>query len=324
LVAPDDLDVLVTDGAAVLTRHVSDFDGRRAGQMVSATVGLRGSSTIALVIEVEPSMTYQRRLLREMLSLTVEVAPAIEQLLDASQPKEALAELTATVESIIDDGRHRAVFQPIHDIETGQVVGYEALTRFDDGVRPDIRFEHARRVGLGARLELATLRSAITASAALPSGRYLSINVSATLLGHDDLPLVLDVAAERQLTIEITEHEQIDDYDLVRSQFAGLGRSLHVAVDDAGSGWASLHHVFSLRPHYVKLDRSWIADLQTDPARQALLLGIARSVREMGGHVIAEGIEHQAELETVRATGIRFGQGYLLGHPMDVADLPST
>jgi EAL domain-containing protein (putative c-di-GMP-specific phosphodiesterase class I) len=94
-----------------------------------------------------------------------------------------------------------------------------------------------------------------------------------------------------------------------------------MTVDDAGSGWASLQHVFSLRPHFVKLDRSWITYLQSDPARQALLVGIAAAVREMGGKVVAEGIEQQAELEAVRRTGIEFAQGFLLGRPTDVAYL---
>jgi len=319
----DDLNQLLTDGAAVLTRHASESDSHRAGRLVSATVGLRGSVTIALVVEVEPSLPDQHRLTREMLGLTVELAPMVENLIEASQSTEVLADLAASLELVIDHGHHRPVFQPIRNIDTLRIMGYEALTRFDDGVRPDVRFGEARLAGLGDRLELATLRSAVVAAAALPADRYLSINVSATLLGHVDLPPILDMAADRQLAVEITEHEQIDDYELVRSAFAELGRGIQMAVDDAGSGWASLRHVFSLRPHYVKLDRSWIADIHTDPARQALLLGIARSVTEMGGQVIAEGIELQVELASVRATGIQLGQGYLLGYPTVAADLPS-
>lgn len=167
-----------------------------------------------------------------------------------------------------------------------------------------------------------TLRAALQASQALPPERYLSINVSATLPGHHELPEILDIAGSRQLAIEITEHEQIDDYQLVRSEFECLGRSLRMAVDDAGSGWASLRHVFTLRPHYVKLDRSWVADIHLDSARQVLLQGIARSVGEMGGHVIAEGIEREVEMDALRTCGIRLGQGYLLGRPSIVDELP--
>ncbi len=318
----DDLNQLVTDGAAVLTRDASGSDGLGAGRLVAATVGLRGSTTIALVVEVDPSLPDQRRLAREVLGLTVELAPMVENLIEPSQSMEALADLAASIQLVIDDASYRPVFQPIRDIDTARIVGYEALTRFDDGMRPDLRFEEARLAQMGPQLELATLRAAIMASHGLPSDRYLSINVSATLLGHAELPPILDLAADRQLSVEITEHEHIDDYELVRKEFADLGRGLQMAVDDAGSGWASLRHVFSLRPHYVKLDRSWIADIHTDPARQALLLGIARSVSEMGGQVVAEGIELEDELATVRATGVQLGQGYLLGRPTVVADLP--
>lgn len=314
---------LLADGAAVLTRPASASADRDIGRLVAATVGHRGSDTIALVVEVEASLPDQRNLARELLGLCVELAPMIEHIIEPSLSHDRLAELVASIDLVIGEGLHYPVFQPIKEIENGRIAGYEALTRFHDGVGPDVRFDEARRVDLGDRLELATLRSAVNAATALPSDRYLSINVSATMLGHPELPAILDMGSGRQLVIEITEHEKIEDYELVRREFASLGRGLYMAVDDAGSGWASLRHVFSLRPHYVKLDRSWIADLHTDPARQALLLGIARSVAEMGGHVIAEGIELDDELEALRSTGIRLGQGYLLGRPAAVSDLPT-
>jgi len=321
LSSAEDFERLVAHGAAVLAQQVSRSDGSGSPHLVAATIGRRGSGALALVVEMQPPSTNERRVAGEMLGLVVELAPTVEMLIVASQSSESLAAIATSIEAVIEGGRYRPVFQPICDVGTEQIVGYEALTRFDDGVRPDVRFEEARLAGVGHHLELATLFAGIRASAALPADHYLSVNVSATLLGSGELASILDLAADRQLAIEITEHEQISDYGLVRREFAELGRSLYMTVDDAGSGWASLQHVFSLRPHFVKLDRSWITDLQSDPARQALLVGIAAAVREMGGKVVAEGIEQQAELEAVRRTGIEFAQGFLLGRPTDVAYL---
>ena len=320
LVFTDDFAPLLADGASVVPS--GSIPGLGAGRLVAATVGRGSRSTVALVIEIDPSLSDRRDLVRDALGLTVEIAPMVEHMLAQAQPQTALADLAHTLQSVIADDAFHPVFQPICDITTNSVVGYEALTRFDDGTPPDMRFEEASIVGLGADLELATLRTAMLASRALGPSHYLSVNVSATLLGHAALPEILDIADGRQLAIEITEHEKIDDYQRVRDEFTSLGRRLRMAVDDAGSGWASLRHVFTLRPDYVKLDRSWVAGVHLDPPRKALLLGIARSVSEMGGQVIAEGIELEAELAALRSCGIQLGQGYLLGRPSSVIDLP--
>ncbi len=90
---------------------------------------------------------------------------------------------------------------------------------------------------------------------------------------------------------------------------------VQVAVDDAGSGYASLRHILALRPAYVKLDIGWVRDIDADTARQALVGG-PRSLRH-GGRLPAHrwGIETEAERETLLRLGVPLGQGYLFGHP---------
>jgi EAL domain-containing protein (putative c-di-GMP-specific phosphodiesterase class I) len=288
--------------------------------VVAATVGAGATGTNVLLIEVDPDIG-TRTGAREMLGLAVELAPMIENMLAAARGDEPSAQLRGLLQQVIDEQQFRPVFQPICDIDTGAVVGFEALTRFDDGTPPDQRFAKAGLLGLGHALEIATLRAAMQAAPALPAGTYLSVNVSAPLLGHPELPAVLDLADGRCICVELTEHEQIDDYERTIADFRALGRGLRLSVDDAGSGWASLRHVFTLRPDYVKLDRGWVADIHTDPARQALLIGITSFVHELGGQVVAEGVERHTELATLRSLGIRFAQGYLLGKPARVGDL---
>jgi EAL domain-containing protein (putative c-di-GMP-specific phosphodiesterase class I) len=115
--------------------------------------------------------------------------------------------------------------------------------------------------------------------------------------------------------VEVTEHERVDDYQELRRAIEGLGPGVRVSVDDAGSGYSSLRHVLSLRPHYVKLDRDWITGIDVDPVRQTLVLGLVRFVEELGAQIVAEGIETDAELAAARRLGVHLGQGDLLGRP---------
>ena len=113
------------------------------------------------------------------------------------------------LQQIITSGAFGPVFQPIQDLATGEIVGYEALTRFDDGFRPDHRFESAWAVGLGLDLELATLEVAVAAADGLPAGRWLDINVSPRLLQTPERLTAIMRRVDRPLVIEITEHDVI-------------------------------------------------------------------------------------------------------------------
>jgi len=94
-----------------------------------------------------------------------------------------------------------------------------------------------------------------------------------------------------------------------------LGPNVQLAIDDAGSGYASLRHILALQPAYVKLDIEWVHNIHRDPVRRALVSGLAYFATETGCELIAEGIETEAELEAIRELGIHLGQGYVLGRP---------
>ena len=103
------------------------------------------------------------------------------------------------------------------------MVGYEALTRFDSGQRPDLCFADAWSVGLGAEMELATLEAAVEAGRRLPPGLWLDLNVSPRLLADPELLRPILWAAGRPLVLEVTEHEVIEDYEAVRAAIRELG-----------------------------------------------------------------------------------------------------
>ena len=226
------------------------------------------------------------------------------------------AEGRSVIQAVLDTSAFAPFFQPIVDIYTGAVVGYEALSRFADGVPPDLRFAAATKAGLGIELEMATLRAAIAGAAVLPPDAHLSLNASPGLITSGALrPLFVGVA--RPLVLEITEHVAIDDYAALRAELAVLGPAIRLAVDDAGAGYASFRHILELAPSYVKLDVGLIRGINTDPARQALLAGMAYFAVKRKIRLVAEGIETGQELELLRSLAIPYGQGYLLGRPQD-------
>lgn len=223
----------------------------------------------------------------------------------------------AALRRIIETRAYQPVFQPIVELDTGEVRGYEALTRFADGTSPDERFEVANRVGMGLELERACLQAVFEASSRLPIGPWLNVNVSPELvlaaMVNDILPTI-----GRDVVLEITEHQAITDYESFRLAMAPMRDRVSLAVDDAGAGYSSLRHIVELAPAMVKLDRSLIAGIAEDGAREAVVTGMVRFAESAGHMLLAEGVETGAELAALRRLGVRLGQGYLLGRPAPI------
>jgi EAL domain-containing protein (putative c-di-GMP-specific phosphodiesterase class I)/PAS domain-containing protein len=233
--------------------------------------------------------------------------------------KAASSHARQRIVDVIDRLAFHPVFQPIVDLKNDRVFGYEALTRFEDGTAPDEQFAAAEAVGLGLALEAATLRAAI-AAADLGPGLFLNLNVSPALVLEGNAIRSLVRGARHRLVLEITEHSAITDYDAFHRAVAALPRSVCLAVDDAGAGFASFRHILELQPTFVKLDRSLVAEIDRDPAKQALVVGMRQFARSTRCRLIAEGVETEAERVALVRLGIRLAQGYLLGRPGPLPD----
>ena len=225
------------------------------------------------------------------------------------------AAIRRSVSEIVAERAFQPVYQPIVDLATDEVVGFEALTRFADGSDPEHRFQEARRASASVELELATIDAAISAAALLPLGRWLNLNVSPdVLLATDELrPLVAQ--ARQRVVLEIARGERIDDYAAVRAAVDRLGAGVDLAVGEGGDGSSSLGRIVELAPDFLKLDMSLVRRVDTDPARQALVAGLVHFSGLVGCRLIAEGVAAEAERRALRTLGVRLGQGNLLGRP---------
>ena len=216
----------------------------------------------------------------------------------------------AAIIDIIDHHRYHPVFQAFVDLSDGSVVGYEALTRFDDGERPDRRFLAAHSVGLGTELEAACAEAAIEAARGLSPEMKLSVNFSpASLLdGHAESVMG---SGDRELILEITENAAIESYAAVRQAMSRI-KHCRLAVDDAGAGYSSLNHILELHPEYVKIDIAFVRDIDTNPARQAMVAGLCHFAAQSGTVIIAEGVETAEEAQALRKLGSSLGAGGML------------
>lgn len=207
------------------------------------------------------------------------------------------------------------VFQPIIDLEDRHVIGYEALTRFDDGTPPNVRFADATRLGLGEDFELAAVEVALAQADRLPNGAFVSLNVSPDVALEAGAELRVHLRrTDRTVVLELTEHAPIADYAPIRDAIASLGNVL-IAVDDAGAGYASMRHILELRPEFTKLDLSLVRGIDGDDLRQAMAAGIQYYALRTGCQLVAEGVETQEEANVLHDLGVDFAQGYLFGRP---------
>jgi EAL domain-containing protein (putative c-di-GMP-specific phosphodiesterase class I)/cellulose synthase/poly-beta-1,6-N-acetylglucosamine synthase-like glycosyltransferase len=200
------------------------------------------------------------------------------------------------------------VFQPIFELESGEVAGYEALTRFADGSSPDQGLADARAQGRHIDLDAAMVRAAMASAASLPEGTWLAVNVSAGLLRRPRELEQLLAESDRPIVLEIDGADPDDLTDLP----AGV----RIAVDDAGAGYDSLARMESLKPAFLKLGRHSLAGVETEGARRASIRSLVEFARENGCTVIAEGIESAPQRDALAACGVPLGQGFYLGKPV--------
>jgi EAL domain-containing protein (putative c-di-GMP-specific phosphodiesterase class I) len=227
-------------------------------------------------------------------------------------------ERTERIREILATEELEIVFQPVADLRTGQVLGVEALSRFpgSDEQSPDVWFADAADVGLSVELETLAVRSALPALQHLPADTYLSVNVSPLVAMSPELGSLLQDQPLDRLVLEITEHAQIDDYGALNDVLAPFRKQgLRVAVDDTGSGFASLRHILQMSPDVIKLDTTLTHGIDNDAVLRALAYSISSFASAIDAAVVAEGVETESELDALRFLHVACGQGFYLRRP---------
>lgn len=251
-------------------------------------------------------------------------APAYEV-----QGQRRLAVVTALREAV-NTGAIGLAFQPKLDVQTGRVVGVEALARWTHPalgqVSPDEFVPLAETSGAIGPLTSAVLRQAATACRGWQrraAGVGVSVNVSAetvldpNFVSEVEAVLVSTGLSAHLLTLELTEGVVVGD-PLLAVERLGELRALgaRIAVDDFGTGYSSLTYLKGLPVDEVKIDKTFIAGLGTDPADAAVVRAVVGIAHTLGLTVVAEGVENQGQQEMLRMLAVDEAQGYLHARPM--------
>ncbi|WP_067495563.1 EAL domain-containing protein [Actinoplanes sp. TFC3] len=220
------------------------------------------------------------------------------------------------IRDVIAEQAIQPIFQPVISLEDGVVRAYEALARFAHFPNPVDAFTAATDAGLGVQLEQLAIEKAFEHLDQLPSGAFLSANLSVEALLTPQVQATLLAHAAHPIAVELTEHAPVHDYPALiavtdRLRSAGIA----IAVDDTGAGFASLSHILQLRPDIIKLDITLTRNIDADPVRAALARSLVGFAQDIGAILIAEGIETPAEHERLRSLNVQLGQGYFLARP---------
>lgn len=221
-------------------------------------------------------------------------------------------------------------YQPIVDLATGDLVGFEALCRWDhptlERVGPNEFIPVAEEVGLIRKLGTHVLKSACVQAARWNKDRlepvYVSVNVSAaeivhSTFAHDVMTVIEDSGMEAEhLTLEVTESALLEDIEAAKANMLELRlRGVQFALDDFGTGYASLAYLVDLPFNRLKIDRSLVAN-EDDAHRRKVVRAVIALGHELGLAIVAEGIETAAQVKELTSKGCDYGQGWLYGASM--------
>jgi EAL domain-containing protein (putative c-di-GMP-specific phosphodiesterase class I) len=250
--------------------------------------------------------------------------PAIPEPAAPPSPEEVMATRLALNRLIAGEGLQMFV-QPIVAIDGLTIHAYEALARFGRrrGDRSPLHWlAIAAELGERIALERACLARALELFPTRPGGALLAVNLSVpALFDEATRELLADCAAEEAggldgLIVEITEETLIDNESEVSEAIDFLrARGARLAVDDIGAGYSGLRQITSVLPEYLKLDRSLVADIDTDRDRAALVSALAGYAAKVGSLLVAEGVERAGELDCVAELGAPLVQGFHLARP---------
>ena len=234
--------------------------------------------------------------------------------------------LTHELQRIIREAKIETVFQPVVDLRTHDVLGYEALSRgpVDTPLeRPQAMFRASAEAGISTDLDRTCREAALKAIRGLATPGKVFVNSLPHGLADDDaqqmelLETLHRVAlAPHDLVLEFSEREAQQNPEVFVDCLKRLkARGFAIALDDIGTGYASQPVLEQVRPDYLKLDTSLVRGIEQNLIKQELMASLIRISARIGSSVIAEGVETRQEAQTLIDAGAQFGQGHLFAEP---------
>ncbi|WP_294641302.1 bifunctional diguanylate cyclase/phosphodiesterase, partial [uncultured Aureimonas sp.] len=234
----------------------------------------------------------------------------------------------------LERGELRLVYQPILDLSSDGIVGFEALLRWRHPERGEVSpaefIPLAEETGLIVPIGDWVLETACREAAAWPPGVTVAVNVSAVQFRDETLPLrVMQAlcrsgAAATRLELEITESVLMSDSEQnMRTLHALRQAGIRIALDDFGTGFSSLSYLRRFPFDKLKLDRSFVGDIGRSAEAEAIIRAAGEMGRALRMTTTAEGVETPEQLDWLRRNGWAQAQGYLIGRPLERADVPA-
>ncbi|MGH9456816.1 MAG: EAL domain-containing protein [Thermoanaerobaculia bacterium] len=294
-------------------RLVTAFQ-RRFPQVLAGRLGFFVGATI---VEYQPQIRLERQLYHGMEKASAAVRDA-----EAQRKRQLQRELR----EIIRRKRVSTLFQPIVRSADRSIFGYEILTRGPKNssfINSDMLFSFARESGLAWELEALALESSLgrLRSLELEDKKFL-VNLEAEMFELSEFKVhdVVSFFGEKRghFVFEITERAAIEDYDAFRTLLEEFrSQDIEIAIDDAGSGYASLEAIASLSPDYLKVTKGLVSTLAQEPIKQDLMRLLVDLAHKIDAKTIAEGIETGEEYDACRELGVDLLQGYYLARPQE-------
>ncbi|MDA8228258.1 MAG: EAL domain-containing protein, partial [Desulfitobacterium hafniense] len=250
-------------------------------------------------------------------------------LLNRSEPDPNYFSLREEIAKILNEPYSylQTAFQPILQVQTGEVFGYEALSRFKGPTSFNNigeLFPFAEKVGQLYPIETICRRLAILSSSkVLNKHNLLFLNINPQVItdpefasGQTRRLLTQHGLEPSKVVLELTERSAIQDFKTFREALAHYrNQGYLIALDDVGAGYSSLQSVAELHPDFIKIDRSLISKVNIDPIKWALLETFVTFSKRIGCRILAEGVETEEEMRTLVQLGVEYIQGYFLAKP---------
>ena len=250
---------------------------------------------------------------------------------DRQDPAPVVQKRDRILEAVIAHQHIGLLFQPQIDPTSGQIVGVEALARWDGAASPEKLFERAAAAGLAERLSRLVQRKALRAATTW-EGALQHLHLSINLLPQDlarsgyDQWLLDEIECTgidpNRITVEITESALLSDSDSIAERLSRLRSvGIRVAVDDFGTGYASLAYLTSLPLDILKIDRGLVADIVGGSRDRIVVKAMIALARELDLKVVVEGVESTGQLALLADWGCDLYQGFLGAGPLDEIEL---